>query len=269
MALTREKNIQIAVLNNKGWVVEAIARKAGVSKEEVKESLDNKGRSYVELGAMSRGEKAEYIAGLSFSRIPIEEITERTGLGKSSCYNYIKEGAASAKKKNETAKADVEKALEQGLQEGTVVVNDVPEVEVKAPTEKYREAIKWAKDNGVDPENKEAFIESLYKSYRKAYIDQSTAKDGEDRANIALGNAQREIKALKEKCEKLEAEKEQFINSPCECDNSRIIKVCETELTYAEKGMLGIYSKLSEAEKRAWDLGEIFGGLMRARGEFV
>lgn len=282
MALTKEKNIQIAALNSKGYVIEAIAKKAGVSKEEVKESLENRGRDYIELGAMSKGEKAEYIAGLSMERLPIEEIVERTGLGKSSCYNYIKDGALRARKKQ--AKADGEKKAEEASKPSQInedfekAVDEMieesreekeKEVEIKQPSSEYLAAVKWAEDKGVDPNDKIAFVELLYKEFRDMYQDYNEAKNETAHANVALSKMMEEVADLTRECKKLEAEKEQFINSPCECDNSRIIKVCETELTHAETGMMGIYCKLSDAEKRAWDLGEIFGGLMRARGEFV
>ena len=49
----------------------------------------------------------------------------------------------------------------------------------------------------------------------------------------------------------------------------KILNICEEALKAAEKDMLSIYNRLSEAEQHAWDLGEIYANLMRARGEFV
>lgn len=49
----------------------------------------------------------------------------------------------------------------------------------------------------------------------------------------------------------------------------KILNICEEALKAAEKDMISIYSRLSEAEQHAWDLGEIYANLMRARGEFV
>lgn len=313
MALTKEKNIQIAALNSKGYVIEAIAKKAGVSKEEVKESLDNRGRDYIELGAMSKGEKAEYIAGLSMDRLPIEEIVERTGLGKSSCYNYIKDGALRARKSRQ-AKADGEKKaeeaskpgrinedfdkavdemIEESREEGKKVyeeaavepesepiktenekrkeagIEPIIEAEVKQASSEYLAAVKWAEDKGVDPTDKIAFVELLYKEFRDMYKDYNEAKNEKAHANMALSKMMEEVADLTRECKKLEAEKEKFINSPCECDNNRILKVCEMELKAAENVFMRIYGKLSDAERQAWDLGEIYANLMRARGEFV
>lgn len=89
MALTKEKNIAIAAMNAKGMCIEAIAKKAGINKDEVRESLENRGRSYIELGIMSKEEKTEYIKELGRNGKAIVDIMELTGLGKTSVYNYL------------------------------------------------------------------------------------------------------------------------------------------------------------------------------------
>lgn len=229
MALTKEKNIQIAALNSKGYVIEAIAKKAGVSKEEVKESLDNRGRDYIELGAMSKGEKAEYIAGLSMDRLPIAEIVERTGLGKSSCYNYIKGGALRARKSRQ-AKADGEKKAEEASKPGRI-------------NEDF--------DKAVDE-----MIEESREEGKKVHEEAAVEPESEP------------IKTENEKRE--EAGIEPIIEPEVkQAADMKILNICEEALKAAEKDMLSIYSRLSEAEQHAWDLGEIYANLMRARGEFV
>ena len=47
------------------------------------------------------------------------------------------------------------------------------------------------------------------------------------------------------------------------------LDVCQDALERAEKTMITIYNTMSEAEQRAWDLGEAFAEMMRARGLFV
>lgn len=225
MALTKEKNIQIAALNSKGYVIEAIAKKAGVSKEEVKESLENRGRDYIELGAMSRGEKAEYIAGLSMDCLPIAEIVERTGLGRSSCYNYIKDGALRARKSRQ-AKADGEKKAEEASKPGRI-------------NEEF--------DKAVDE-----MIED-----KQAYEEAAVEPESEP---IKTENEKREEAGIEPI---IEPEVKQA------AADMKILNICEEALKAAEKDMLSIYNRLSEAEQHAWDLGEIYANLMRARGEFV
>lgn len=52
-------------------------------------------------------------------------------------------------------------------------------------------------------------------------------------------------------------------------NNSKILSVCQENLDRAAKDLLGIYERMSPEEQRAWDLGEVFGSISRALGEFV
>lgn len=58
------------------------------------------------------------------------------------------------------------------------------------------------------------------------------------------------------------------INSLYPNDNIDLA-VCQDALEYAKRDMLSIYNSMTEAEQHAWDLGEVFANLMRARGQFV
>ena len=78
--LNKQKNLQIAALNARGMTVEAIAKKAGVDVQAVKESLEERGRAYIELAAMSEVQKREYIADLQSKGKSVSEIAELTGL---------------------------------------------------------------------------------------------------------------------------------------------------------------------------------------------
>ena len=78
--LNKQKNIQIAAMNASGMTVEAIARKAGVDVQAVKESLEQRGRDYIELAAMSEVQKREYIANLQNKGKSVSEIACLMGL---------------------------------------------------------------------------------------------------------------------------------------------------------------------------------------------
>ena len=62
--LNKTKNIQIAAMNAKGMTVEAISKKSGVDAQTVKESLEQRERTYIELAAMSDEQIKEYIKNL-------------------------------------------------------------------------------------------------------------------------------------------------------------------------------------------------------------
>ena len=47
------------------------------------------------------------------------------------------------------------------------------------------------------------------------------------------------------------------------------LAVCQDALERAVRGYLGIYEQMTESEQRAWELGEAFAELARARGLFV
>ena len=89
MALTKEKNAQIAAMNAKGMCIEAIAKKAGVSKEDVRDSLESRGRSYIDRGLMTAQQVEDWIKELQAGGKAIADIMELTGLGKATIYKYL------------------------------------------------------------------------------------------------------------------------------------------------------------------------------------
>ena len=89
MALTKEKNMAIAAMNAKGMCIEAIAKKAGVSKEDVRDSLESRGRSYIDRGLMTAQQVEDWIRDLQKDGKAIADIMELTGLGKATIYKHL------------------------------------------------------------------------------------------------------------------------------------------------------------------------------------
>ena len=89
--LTREKSAQIVVLNARGATVEAIANKAHVSTDTVRELLGNRNIHMNEWKEMNSEEKRLYINQLVYDRHKtVDEVEELTGVTKSSVYSYLK-----------------------------------------------------------------------------------------------------------------------------------------------------------------------------------
>ena len=90
--LTREKSAQIVALNAKGATVEAIANKAHVSTDTVRELLGNRNILMKEWKEMNAEEKRLYINQLIYDRHKsVGEVEELTGLAKSTIYGFLKE----------------------------------------------------------------------------------------------------------------------------------------------------------------------------------
>jgi hypothetical protein len=51
--------------------------------------------------------------------------------------------------------------------------------------------------------------------------------------------------------------------------DSTLLRKCQEELPLIEKDFLTMYESMSEAEQRAWDLGEMFARVIRLRSEFI
>lgn len=90
--LTREKSAQIVALNARGATVEAIANKAHVSTDTVRELLGNRNILMKEWKEMNAEEKRLYINQLVYDRHKsVGEVEELTGLAKSTIYGLLKE----------------------------------------------------------------------------------------------------------------------------------------------------------------------------------
>ena len=289
MALTKEKNMAIAAMNAKGMCIEAIAKKAGVSKEDVRDSLESRGRSYIDRGLMTAQQVEDWIRELQRDGKAIADIMELTGLGKATIYKHLfykgkdkgeaekepikeaepkKEGRSyvmHSQKDKETVirlytegKMQKDIAEEVGVAKSTVCKwiadykKEQPEAKVTEPKAKAGR-INEEFDKAVDKMIEENRVEEEKQAYEEAEIEVKAEP-------IKTENEKREEAGLEPIAEKEVREAGA---------DMKILNICEEALKAAEKDMLSIYNRLSEAEQHAWDLGEIYANLMRARGEFV
>lgn len=266
MALNKQKNIQIAAMNAKGMTIEAIAKSAGVSTHEAKESLEQRGRSFVELGAMSEEEKTKYIKGLLNKGKSTAEIAGLTGLGKAMVNKFIfGEGEAEIKEEKPEQAEDKPKSKQGGhskLSEETILkiiqlkkqglgnaaaakelgigattvfriwrnyLEEHPEYEPKAQPKKKRPQINKEFDKEIDK-----MIGEIKKEPTPEKTDEGS---NEKKYNKAYTN------------------------------NSTDQGKCQEELGLLKEDFLAIYANMSEAEQRAWDLGQMYARVLRMRGE--
>lgn len=265
--LNKQKNIQIAALNARGMTVEAIAKKAGVDVQAVKESLEQRGRDYIELAAMSEVQKREYIDNLQSKGKSVSEIAELTGLN--------------AKKVNEII---FKKAEEELLEVGNVEVpekkrgghNKISEL-IKAKIVELKQQGKSdaavAKELGIgsatvnrtwnkyksESEGKPVKINEEFEKAVDEMIEESKGKEiTEEREEMPKEKAPETAKAAPSAEEKVLQDKD-----------SILLRKCQEELPLIEKDFLTMYESMSEAEQRAWDLGEMFARIIRLRSEFI
>jgi hypothetical protein len=263
--LNKQKNIQIAALNARGMTVEAIAKKAGVDVQAVKESLEERQRTYIELAAMSEAQKREYIANLQSKGKSVSEIAELTGLN--------------AKKVNEII---FKKAEEELLEVGNVEVpekkrgghNKISEL-IKAKIVELKQQGKSdaaiAKELGIGKssvyrtwtehkgEGKPSKINEEFEKAVDEMIEESKGKEiTEEREEMPKEKAPETAKAVPSAEEKVLQDKD-----------STLLRKCQEELPLIEKDFLTMYESMSEAEQRAWDLGEMFARVIRLRSEFI
>lgn len=240
MELTREKSAQIVALNAKGATVEAIANKAHVSTDTVRELLGNRNILMKEWKEMNAEEKRLYINQLVYDRHKtVDEVEDLTGLAKSSIYSYLKVKNNKALPPN-TAEKIVElrsqgkthKEIADELGIGTATVNrylhkdkpsQINEDFDKAVNEMITEAKKEPAPAATDTDSTSENIDSLYPN------------DNTD-----------ELKSQEPEPE-----------------------MCPEWLDDACKDFLSLYSYMSEVEQRAFDLGQIYGGLAKQRGKYV
>lgn len=286
MALTKEKNMAIAAMNAKGMCIEAIARKAGVSKDEVRESLENRGRSYIEIGIMTKEEKEGWIRELQSGGKSIAEIMELTGLGKATVYTYIFYKGKDEAKKAEKPAAKAEP--KEGRSYNTHTVKDKETVirlykegrmqkDIAKETGVSKSTVcKWIADfkkeqlgEQPEPEKKTQINEEFEKAVDEMIEESKADTEKQAYEEAAVEVESEPIKTENEKREKAGIEPIAEPEVKQVGADMKILNICEEALKAAEKDMLSIYNRLSEAEQHAWDLGEVYANLMRARGEFV
>jgi hypothetical protein len=239
--LNKQKNIQIAALNARGMTVEAIAKKAGVDVQAVKESLEERQRTYIELAAMSEAQKREYIANLQSKGKSVSEIAELTGLN--------------AKKVNEII---FKKAEEELLEVGNVEVpekkrgghNKISEL-IKAKIVELKQQGKSdaaiAKELGIGKS-------SVYRTWTehkgegKEITEEREEMPKEKAPETAKAAPNAEEKALQDK-------------------DSTLLRKCQEELEIIMRGLMGSYTKMDDFEKRAFEIGCTYGQLSCLKSE--
>ena len=261
--LNKQKNIQIAALNARGMTVEAIAKKAGVDVQAVKESLEERGRAYIELAAMSEAQKREYIANLQSKGKSVSEIAELTGLN--------------AKKVNEII---FKKAEEELLEVGNVEVpekkrgghNRISEL-IKARIVELKEQGKSdaavAKELGIGKssvyrtwtehkgEGKPVKVNEEFEKAVDEMIEESKGKEiTEEREEMPKEKAPETAKAAPSAEEKVLQGKD-----------STLLRKCQEELAIIMHGLMGSYTKMDDFEKRAFEIGCTYEQLRRLKSE--
>jgi hypothetical protein len=261
--LNKQKNIQIAALNARGMTVEAIAKKAGVDVQAVKESLEERGRAYIELAAMSEAQKREYIANLQSKGKSVSEIAELTGLN--------------AKKVNEII---FKKAEEELLEVGNVEVpekkrgghNKISEL-IKAKIVELKQQGKSdaaiAKELGIGKssvyrtwtehkgEGKPSKINEEFEKAVDEMIEESKGKEiTEEREEMPKEKAPETAKAAPSAEEKVLQDKD-----------STLLRKCQEELAIIMRGLMGSYTKMDDFEKRVFEIGCTYGKLSHLKSE--
>lgn len=240
MELTREKSAQIVALNAKGATVEAIANKAHVSTDTVRELLGNRNILMKEWKEMNAEEKRLYINQLVYDRHKtVDEVEDLTGLAKSSIYSYLKAKNKKALPPNMAEKivelrqqGKTHKEIADKLGIGTATVNrylhkdkpsQINEDFDKAVNEMITEAKKEPAPAATDTSSSNENINSLYPNDT---IDEPKSQEPEP-------------------------------------------EMCPEWLLATTEDMLFIYNSMTEAEQRAWDLGQIYGRIAHERARYV
>lgn len=233
--LTREKSAQIVALNARGATVEAIANKAHVSTDTVRELLGNRNIHMNEWKEMNNEEKRLYINQLVYDRHKtVDEVEELTGLAKSSIYSYLK-----AKNKRALPPNIAEK-INELRQQGKTHKEIADELGIGTATvNRYLHKDKPAQIN-------EDFDKAVDEMIAEAETKKEPAPAATDTDSM-----KNEIKHISTNNDTID------------------LAVCQDALERAVRGYLGIYEQMTESEQRAWELGEAFAELARARGLFV
>lgn len=265
--LNKQKNIQIAAMNAKGMTVEAIAKKAGVDVQAVKESLEQRGRDYVELAAMSEEQVKAYISGLQSKGKSVSEIAELTGLNTKKVNEIIFKKAEEElpevgnvevpekkrgghNKISELIKAKIVELKQQGKSDAAVAKElGIGSATVNRTWNKYKS----------ESEGKPVKINEEFEKAVDEMIEESKGKEiTEEREEMPKEKAPETAKAAPSAEEKVLQDKD-----------SILLRKCQEELPLIEKDFLTMYESMSEAEQRAWDLGEMFARIIRLRSEFI
>lgn len=254
--LNKAKNIQIAAMNAKGMTVEAIARKAGVDAQTVKESLEQRERTYIELAAMSDEQIKEYIKNLQNKGRSTAEIAELTGYG--------------TKKVNELIFA--QKPVLSENQSNENKSEDKSEQELAAMSRK--ELKEYAVNLYHKGKTRKEIIDITGLSKSSVYLLIPASK-GDQKAKSKKKPSQINEEFDKE-VDKMIEESKRKEPAPAATDTSsmknEIKQLCNDDTTKtkesqaleaAKKKLLAIYETLTPDEARAWEMGEVYAEIVR------
>lgn len=238
--LTREKSAQIVALNAKGATVEAIANKAHVSTDTVRELLGNRNILMKEWKEMNAEEKRLYINQLVYDRHKtVDEVEDLTGLCKSSVYAYLK-----AKNNKALPPNTAEKIVELRSQ-GKTHKEIADELDIGTATvSRYLHKDKPSKINEDFDKAVNEMIAEAKKEPALAATDTSSTSENKD--SLYPNDNTDELKSQEPEPE-----------------------MCPEWLLATTEDMLFIYNSMTEAEQRAWDLGQIYGRIAHERARYV
>ena len=264
--LNKQKNIQIAALNARGMTVEAIAKKAGVDVQAVKESLEQRGRDYIELAAMSEEQKRAHIAGLQSKGKSVSEIAELTGLNTKKVNEIIFKKAeeellevdnveikpaapgkrGGRNKISELIKAKIVELKQQGKSDAAVAKElGIGKSSVYRTWTEHKGESKPSK---VNEEFEKAVDEMIEESKGKAIVEEREEMPKEKAPETAKAATSAEEKLLQDK-------------------DSTLLRKCQEELGIIMHGLIGSYSKMDDFEKRAFEMGCTYEKLSRLKSE--
>lgn len=283
--LNKAKNIQIAAMNAKGMTVEAIAKKSGVDAQTVKESLEQRERTYIELAAMSDEQIKEYIKNLQNKGRSTAEIAELTGYGTKKVNELI---FGEHQPEPELTKKELQdKAVRLHFQgksiDEIVSLTGLSQREVNELVGVIKgDKPKRGGHNKTSEDVKDKVIE-----LKKQGL--STC-DVADKTGVAISTAWRIWNNYKNKegkpsqinkefdreVDKMIEESKRKEPAPAATDTSsmknEIKQLCNDDTTKtkesqaleaAKKKLLAIYETLTPDEARAWEMGEVYAEIVR------
>lgn len=264
--LNKAKNIQIAAMNAKGMTIEAIVKASGVDKNTVKESLEQRGRKYTELGVMSDEQIRAFIVNLQGKGKSTAEIGELTGLGtKKVCEFIFEKGGAS----QEALTAETLTEAKEEKKEAQSKVRSKISDEIKA---KVKELIDEGKSDKEIAQELGIGQTSAYRIRKEHTPGRKAGKINEDFDKavdemIKQNKQEADVLTGPEEVKRTQNELRQEAGlTPIKVEEGQM---CPEWLLATAEDMLFIYNAMTEAEQRAWDLGQIYGRIAHERAKYV
>lgn len=267
--LNKAKNIQIAAMNAKGMTIEAIVKASGVDKNTVKESLEQRGRKYTELGVMSDEQIRAFIVNLQGKGKSLAEIGELTGLGTKKVCEFIFE-KDEASQEALTAETVVEvkeekKEETESKRKKTAKLSDEVREKAKVLIDAGKSDKEIAQELGIG-QSSAYRIRKEYAPGRKAgKINEDFDKAVDDM--IKQNKQEADVLTGPEEVKRTQNELRQEAGlTPIKVEEGQM---CPEWLLATAEDMLFIYNAMTEAEQRAWDLGQIYGRIAHERAKYV